>query len=236
MMQRRPNIAEKTLKYGIIGITAVILTIICDFILIGRPNSSYSFLKLGTESMNGLSQWRILVGTFGGIVVLPLQIAGLMPLYYGLRPAGKVKSFVVAFIAGHAEVIAAAFHISYAFIASGWKLYHTVMPQNIAAAEMLKSFDLYWKITIVIMSVDLILSSVLFILLIISKNTLYPKWMALLNPCFIFLYTYLIVLPIPNPIGGFVAPAFLNISTLIFFSFSTFIVYKKLKTFQQNNI
>lgn len=226
-MQRRSGIAAITLTCGLAGIIAVILTIICDFILIGRPNSSYSFLKLGTESMNGLAQSRILIGTFLGIIVLPLQIAGLIPVYYGLKPAGKIKSLIVVLTAGHAAIIAVAFHISYAFIASGWKLYHAFEPRNIAASEMLKSFDLYWKITIIIMAVDLTISSMLYILLIIRKDTLYPKWMALLNPICIWIYTYLIVLPIPFPIGGFVAPAFLNLSTLIFFTFSTFIVYKK---------
>ncbi|MDF2881468.1 MAG: hypothetical protein K0R54_2025 [Clostridiaceae bacterium] len=228
-MKRTSRMAKIFLTCGLVGILAVILTIICDFILIGRPNSTYSFLKLGTESMHGLSQWRIFLGTFLGIIVLPLQIAGLVPVYYGLKPAGKVKSLIVVLIAGHAAVMASAFHISYAFIASGWKLYHTIGPENIAASEMLKSFGFYWKTTIIIMAVDLILSSILYILLIMNKNTLYPKWMALLNPASILLYTFIMILPIPNPIGGFVAPAFLNISTLIFFTFSTFIVYVKLK-------
>lgn len=228
-MKRTSKMAKISLVCGLVGIIAVILTITCDFVLIGRPNSTYSFLKLGTESMHGLSQWRIFLGTFLGIIVLPLQIAGLIPVYYGLRSAGKIKSLIAVIIIGHAAVIASAFHISYAFIASGWKLYHTIGSENIAALEMISSFDLYWKTTIIIMAVDIILSSILYILLIMSKNTLYPKWMALLNPASIFLYTFIMILPIPNPIGGFVAPAFLNLSTLVFFTFSTFIIYIKLK-------
>ncbi|HEY5561562.1 MAG TPA: DUF6796 family protein [Clostridiaceae bacterium] len=228
-MQEKSKLAKITLTCGLIGIIAVLLTIICDFILIGKPNSTFDFLKLGTESMKGLSHWRILMGTFLGIIVIPIQILGLIPVYFGLRPAGKVKALSVVLIIGHAAVIAVAFHMSYAFIASGWNLSHTLEPGNIATVNMIKNFDLYWKITMTIMAVDLILSSLLYMFLIIRGNTLYPKWMALFNQSFIMFYTFIIILPFPNPIGGFVAPAFLNFSTLIFFIFSTTIVYKKLK-------
>jgi hypothetical protein len=228
-MQVRSRKATITLLFGLVGILAVIFTIICDFILIGKPNSTYSFLKLGTESMKGLSQWRIYIGTFLGIIVLPLQIAGLVPVYYGLKPGGKVKSIIVVLITGHAAIIAVAFHISYAFIASGWNLYNSTAVENLGASEMLKRFDLYWRITIIIMAVELLLSSILYVILILGKKTLYPKWMAFLSPICVLFYTFLLVLPIPHPLGGFLGPAFLNLSTLIFLTFSTIIVYKRLR-------
>ena len=40
-MNTKPKEAAIVLTCGSIGIIAVIITIICDFILIGRPNSSY---------------------------------------------------------------------------------------------------------------------------------------------------------------------------------------------------
>lgn len=227
-MKNKTKIAAFALKCGSAGIIAVVLTIISDFILIGRPSSSYSFLKLGTESMNGLAHWRIIIGTFLGIIVIPLQVAGLIPVYLGLKPAGKIKSLIFVIAECHSAAIAAAFHISYAFIAGSWKLYYAVGPKNAAASEMLRSFNLYWQITIIIIAVDIIISSGLYTFLVACRNTLYPKWMAFLNPLSIFLYTYLIILPIPKPAGGYVAPAFLNLSTLIFFLLSTFTVYKKL--------
>lgn len=225
-MNTKPKEASVVFICGLVGIIAVILTIICDFILIGRPNSSHSFLKLGTESMYGLSQWRIYIGTFAGILVLPLQAGGLVPFYYGLKPAGKTKALIASLVAGHAVGIAAGFHLSYAFIASGWDLFHSVKPQDAAASQMIRNFDIYWKITIVIMALDLFISSAIYIYLLIKKNTLYPKWMALLSPIFVFLYTYILVMWLPHPVGGFIAPAFLNFSTLIFFIFSTKIVHK----------
>jgi hypothetical protein len=223
---------QKTAKFvlimGLIGITGVLLTIISDFILIGRPSSSNAFFKLGTESMADLSQWRITVGAFLGIIVIPIQIVGLATIYYGLKSAGKIKAIIIVLTTAHTLMMAVAFHTSYAFIASGWNLYYELGTKDIVAEKMINRFGYYWRIIIIIMSVELILSSAYFVFLILRGNTLYPKWMALFSPFCVLLYMYPVVLIAPKPIGGFIAPAFLNLATLVFFILSTITVYKKL--------
>jgi hypothetical protein len=224
--------SQKTAKFvlimGLIGITGVLLTIISDFILIGRPSSSNAFFKLGTESMADLSQWRITVGAFLGIIVIPIQIVGLTTIYYGLKSAGKIKAIIIVLTTAHTLMMAVAFHTSYAFIASGWNLYYELGTRDLIAEKMINRFGYYWKIIIIIMSVELILSSAYFVFLILRGNTLYPKWMALFSPFCVLLYMYPVVLIAPKPIGGFIAPAFLNLATLVFFILSTITVYKKL--------
>jgi hypothetical protein len=37
------------------------------------------------------------------------------------------------------------------------------------------------------------------------------------------------IFTLPAPVGGFIAPAYFNISTMVFLSFSTAVIYKKLK-------
>lgn len=212
------------LRMGLIGIMAVILTIISDFILIGRSNSAIDFLKLGTESMAGLSQWRITVGTFLGVIAIPFQIAGLATVYYALKPAGKFKALTVVISTAHALMLAVGFHIAYAYIASGWKLYYETGASDLIVAEMMKMFDNYWLITLIIMGIEAIFSSLLYIIAIMKYETLYPKWMAFLNPVCILICVFVVMLVLPYPIGGFIAPAFLNISTLIFFTSQLLIV------------
>jgi hypothetical protein len=225
---------QKTAKFvlimGLIGIIGVLLTIISDFILIGRPSSSNAFFKLGTESMADLSQWRITVGAFLGIIVIPIQIVGLTTIYYGLKSAGKIKAIIIVLTTAHTLMMAVAFHTSYAFIASGWNLYYELGTRDLIAEKMINRFGYYWKIIIIIMSVELILSSAYFVFLILRGNTLYPKWMALFSPLCVLVYMYPVVLIAPKPIGGFIAPAFLNLATLVFFILSTITVYKKLIT------
>ena len=146
---------QKTAKFvlimGLIGIIGVLLTILSDFILIGRPSSSTAFFKLGTESMADFSQWRITVGAFLGIIVIPIQIVGLTTIYYGLKSAGVIKSIIIVLTTAHTLMMAVAFHTSYAFIASGWNLYYELGSKDLIAEKMINRFGYYWKIIIIIM-------------------------------------------------------------------------------------
>ncbi|HEX2944506.1 MAG TPA: DUF6796 family protein [Clostridia bacterium] len=214
---------------GLIGIIGVILTIASDLVLLGRPDTGYSFFELGTSSMAGIEKWRITTGTFAGVFMLPFQMAGLISLYHGLRPSGKVLPTAMLLISAHALMMGVAFHGSYAFIASGWKLFDAAGPGNKAVSGLISDFDFYWKLIIGIMVSELIISSALFILLVLKGKTLYPKWMAVFNPLCVTALMSLVILVIPSPVGGFVGPTVLNLSTLIFFVLSTALIYKKLK-------
>ena len=232
LMENKTSKADIVLALGVTGIIGVLLTILSDLILLGRPNSAYSFLILGTESMADLAQWRITAGTFIGVIALPFQIAGLISVYYGLKPSGRVMPLMVVITNAHAIIMGVAFHMSYAFIGSGWKLYYEMGPGNKITSEIVKRFDSYWKIIVIIMLTELLFSSIIYVFLIMKGNSLYPKWMAILNPLCVLICLFPVLLSLPAPIGGFIAPAYLNITTMVFLSFSTAVIYKKLK----NNI
>jgi len=202
---------------GFVGILAVSITIISDFILIGKPGSGDLFFKLGTESMAEIAQWRITVGAFLGVVALPFQVMGLLPIYYGLKPAGRVIPLIVVITNAHALLMGVAFHIAYAFIGSSWRLYYKSEPGNKITSEMVNRFDSYWKILIIIIFIEILFSSILYVMLILKGNTRYPKWMALLNQLCIAIVILPFIYILPAPIGGYIAPACLNISTMVFF-------------------
>ena len=227
-MGRKTSQVDIVRAMGTVGFIGVLLTIISDFILIGRPSNAYTFLKLGTQSMADMSQWRITVGAFLGIIVLPFQILGLMPLYHGLKPAGRILPLIVVITTAHTLIMGIAFHISYAFIGSGWKLYYNADLGNIITTEIVTRFDFYWKLLVIIMFVELLFSSIIYVVIIMKGSTIYPKWMALLNPLCVLIILFPFVFILPAPIGGFIAPAYLNITTLVFFGFTT--VFWKLKT------
>jgi hypothetical protein len=235
-MEKKTSKANIVLALGLVGIIGVLLTIISDLILLGRPNNAYSFLKLGmgTETMANIAQWRITLGSFIGVIVLPFQIAGLAAVYHGLKPAGKVMPLVVVFTNVHALIMGVAFHISYAFIGSGWKLYYGIGPGNKISSELVKQFNFYWKILVTIMLIEILFSSIFYVALILRGKTLYPKWMAILNPLCVLLFMFPIIFVIPAPVGGFIAPTYMNISTLAFLTFSTVVIYKKLKINELN--
>ena len=214
---------------SLLGMLSVLITIISDFILIGKPSTAYSFLKYGTESMWDIEPWRITAGAFIGVVALPFQLLGLIPVYFALKPAGKVLPIMAVIMNAHTLLIGVAFHISYAYIGSGWIIYHKNELTNQITTEIVSKFASYWWILAVIMVVELLLSSVIYTIVVLKGKTLFPKWMAIFNPLCIVLYTFPLVFILPAPIGGYIAPAYLNLSTLLFFIITLVVVRKKMK-------
>jgi hypothetical protein len=230
-MGEKPKVTKMILIAGLIGIIGALITVISDLVLIGKPTDALLFFKLGTESMAGLSEWRITLGTFLGVCALPFQIAGLIVVYYGLRPAGKVVSLIVVIIAAHALSMGVAFHGAYAFIGSGWRLYYQMNTHNKIVIDLISKFEFYWRIIITIMLSELTTFSILFAFIILKRKTLYPKWMSILNPLCVSLFIFPLVYIIPAPVGGFIASTYLNLCTILFFVSSTIAVYKKLEKY-----
>ena len=228
-MKKQDN-AKIVLVCGLIAITAAFLTVISDVILLGRPVSAYSFIKTSTQSMVYINDLRLLIGTFSGIIALPFQIFGLAAVYYGLKNNGKVLTMVTIFTTAHALIMGVAFHTPYVFIGTAWKTHYNLGMADIFTSILMKKFDFYWWIIAVIILAELMISSICFSYIILRKKVLFPKWMAAFNPLFISIYIYPFIAIIPAPLGGFIAPAYLNISTMIFLILSTYVVYKRIKS------
>lgn len=218
---------------SLLGMAAVLITILSDFILIGKPNSAFSFLKLQTESMWGISTFRLGLGTFVGVVVLPFQLLGLVPVYYALKPAGKLLPRAAVIVNAHTLLMGVAFHISYAYIGSGWNLHHQENAKDLTLGLM-NQYERYWMILAGIMLAELIFCSVAFSIPVIKGKTLFPRWMAFFNPIGVMIMMFPIVFILPYPIGGYIAPAYLNISTLVFFVITLKTSYGKVKE-QENH-
>lgn len=228
-MENKMSKADHVLTLGLIGIAGIILTIISDLILLGKPGNAFSFFKMGTESLADIAQWRITLGAFIGAVALPFQIAGVISVYHGLKPSGKVLPFIAVIADVHALIMGVAFHISYAFIGTVWKQHYGAGQGNQITSEILKTFDFYWRVILIIAIAELIVSSIIFVFLVMKGKTLYPKRMAFLNPLSVFLIMFPLIVIIPAPLGGFIAPTYLNASTMVFISISTTVIFKKLR-------
>ncbi|MDF2539095.1 MAG: hypothetical protein K0S76_2116 [Herbinix sp.] len=117
-----------------------------------------------------------------------------------------------------------AFHMSYGFIGSSWSYYY----ENKIPLEVVERYDFYWRILVATMLVEMIFASILYVILVLKGKSLFPKWMALCNPLFIILYVLPIIFALPAPIGGYVAPACLNLSTMVFVGLSIIVIRRNL--------
>lgn len=228
-MGKKASKANLILLLSILGMIGVFVTILSDFILIGKPASAITFFKSGTSSMWDIAPWRITTGAFVGVVVLPFQLLGLIPVYFALKPAGRILPIVAVIANAHTLLMGVAFHISYAYIGSGWRLYYKNDLQNHITIEMVNQFDFYLKLLSVIILTELIFSSAVFIIIVLKGKSLFPKWMAIFNPLGVILIILPIIFLLPYPIGGYLGPACLNIATLIFFIITLSVGYKRIK-------
>ncbi len=231
-MRKQLGEAKLVLVCGLIGILGAFLTIISDVILLGRGGNASSFFMFGTEIMGHLESWRITIGTYMGVFVLPFQIFGLATVYYGLKPAGKALSFLTVLIAAHALIMGVAYHVSYAFIGSGWMAHYGIGAGSRSLTELIGKYGFYVNLAGIIILVELLLSSIFFVMAVLKKKTLYSKWMCLFNPIFIYLIMLPLIYFIPSPLGGYIAPTYLNLSTMFFLILSTTVVFKKIKRTQ----
>lgn len=215
-MQDRSGEFNKVIRLGMIGILGVLVTTLSDFFLLGRPVSGAVFFMLSSESMVEIAHWRITFGTLLGVVSLPFEVLGLAPLYYWLKPSGKVLPIAVVIADAHALLMGVAFHMSYAFMGSGWKLYYDQGFNPKIEEGLLRHYEGYWKLLLLIVLVDLLTATMLYSIAILKRKPLFPRWMVMINP----LISVLLVLPVvyflPAPAGGYIAPAVLNIATLLF--------------------
>ena len=65
-----------------------------------------------------------------------------------------------------------------------------------------------------------LISSAVFIFMVLTGKTLYPRWMALFNPIVLLLLSFLLFAVAPE-IGKYTLPIALNVGYFIFFSLST---------------
>lgn len=214
---------------SLLGMANVLITIISDFILLGKPSSAYSFLMLGTETMWDIAPWRITAGSFIGVMALPFQLLGLVPVYVALKPAGKVLPVIALIMNAHTLLMGVAFHISYAYIGSSWTLHRSDVVTRYITSGLVDKYDSYWFILAVIMFLELLISSAIYVIIVLKGKSLFPRWMAIFNHLCVVLFVFPIILVLPYPIGGYIGPAILNISTMVYFIITLVVCYRRVR-------
>lgn len=219
---------------GFIGIIAVCVTVVSDVILLGQPTGGYAYFMNPTACMAVIPPWRIMAGVLIGILMLPFQLAGLAPVYYAMQPAGRRKQLLALIPAAHALMLGIAFHMAHAFIAEGWRLSYSFSPANAAVDAMAKGFDLYWFLLLALMLAEMLLCSGVLAVSVWMGRTRFPKWVAVCNPLCVLGVVFLVLLALPAPVGGYVAPTIMNTTSLIYMTLSLRLVNREGATKQSN--
>lgn len=226
-MTKKQIKSNKILILGLIGIFATIITAISDVFLLGRPTDAREFFMLNTKIMVYLETWRISLGTIMGIISLPFQALGLVLLYDGIREANKYVRYLIVILIGHGLTMGIAFHTSYAFIGNALKLQNSIGADNTYYVELINKFNFYWNFIIAFIAIEVLISSIFYIISVLNKKTIYPKWMAMLNPIGVLILVYLFLIVLPKPFGGYIAPAYFHIGIMFFYTILIIFHYRE---------
>ena len=97
-------------RAGIVGIVTGVALSIADISLLYSPAGGY----VSDAMLLTIPMWRLLLGHYLGVLMLPFYLIAVWHLYEGLKPGGAWLAIPVAALLGYGLAAAGAFHGSFA--------------------------------------------------------------------------------------------------------------------------
>ena len=218
------TIRKKILNTGIIAISALLLVGISDIIMLYRPTAG----NVGyADRLKEISELRIFIGALLGTLIMPLSITLAYQLWIALKNVGKIIAGITAITMAYFIALAAVLHWSFLFIGITYrKIIQNITLFNIIAED----FNTYLKIISMLVGIILLVCSIFLIIAILTKKSLYPRWMAIFNPAVIVIVIKAFIGPvIPAPIGGFFSATSITNGIFLFTILSTLVLLKAVR-------
>jgi len=200
---------------GVIGLLAAILVGAGEFLLhfdaLGR------FAEGGTyEFMLGISAERTTIGHFIGVLSAPFYIIGFWHIMKMLEPANPLVSRIAFAIMSYGIIVGAVWIGSRAAISSVVNSTSMVDPMF-----FISLYELRYENLLQVTRLAVLFFSVIFIWLVLSGRSHYPRWMALFNPILLILASFAIWMIAPV-VGVYLMPIALNVAFALLFLFSIY--------------
>lgn len=170
--------------------------------------------------MQGIEASRSSLGHFIGVLAAPLYIVGYWHLMKMLEPAHKTISKVAFGIMSYGIFMGAIWIASRASIS-------TIINDAtlVDASYLISLYELRYETLLQITRVAALVFSGIFVWLILTGKTHYPKWVAMVNPLVLILASFAIWAVLPS-IGVYLMPIALNVAFAILFAISISISHK----------
>jgi len=199
---------------GLVGLLAAVLVGTGEFLLhfdpLARYDGSYVFFEAVSEN-------RATLGHFIGVLGSPLYLFGIWHVAKMLQPASKLWSSVAFFVMSYGFIVGAIWIGSRASAAA-----LIAVGQDPTATGLLTLYDLRYETLLTVIRIAALIFSLIFVSLILTGRTAYPRWMAVFNPIILILGNFLVFMLVPA-IGKYLMPIALNVSFFIIFAISVYI-------------
>lgn len=209
-------------RAGIVGIVTGIAMSIADISLLYSAAGGYE----SDAMLLTIPLWRLLLGHYLGVLMLPFYLIALWHLYEGIKPGGAWLSIPVAALLGYGLAAGGAFHGSIAVPALIAQAGVGASPETQTVLTNLLA-NAHWFIEPLqaVVFLALIAGSIWLGAAILSGRTAYPRWFVLVNPVIVqgvLIASYVLT---PNPVSTLLLPAAASLSLLILFGFSTALLW-----------
>jgi hypothetical protein len=204
---------------GIIGLLAAVLVGTGEFLLhfdaLGRFGEGGGYLF-----MQGISAQRTTIGHFLGVLGAPLYIIGFWHIMKMLEPANPLASRIAFAIMSYGIIVGAVWIGSRAGIST--VVNGTTMTDTMTFISL---YELRYENLLQVTRLAVLLFSVIFIWLVLSGRSRYPRWMALFNPILLILASFAIWAVAPT-VGVYLMPIALNVAFAVLFLLSIYLAQK----------
>lgn len=200
---------------GVVGVLATAIMVVADLVMLYAPPRG------GTPPLQyfaaAISRDRLILGDYLGLFALPFVLAGLLHVYAGLRPAGFWLAVLPVALLGYAYVLGAAFHHGVALLVSA------VQEDAATAAPLANQF---LRPLLTVFTLTAASGAIVLFLVLLTRRTAYPAWMAWLSPLPTFALSFLLRRFGPPTFAGVLVPAGHNLAMFVFFTCSTIVLWR----------
>jgi hypothetical protein len=215
---------------GILAILGAMIYAIGDVLLLASkvnlddyPNLvRFQKLLSDAEKMVVLSHGRMIWGALLGVFATPLILTGYWQVYQGLTGANESIALITILLFGSASVIGAFVHGTFYYMGEYVQALNKVDEHSqVIIADMIGRHRKVLIITYAPVLIFIMIASILFSFLVATNKTLFPVWMAAVNPVTVTIAWLLIKRILPKLITDRLEGAGFNIAYFVFFTCTT---------------
>jgi hypothetical protein len=215
---------EKILKtnnakwFGVAGILGGVLMLLGDWLFYFDYTSGADFQP--ADIMRSFSDQRLAIGGALGPIAALLYSFGAVSIYLALKSVNQSVAFLISTLMVILFMHMGAYHVLYpvhGFISK--------VQDPVVSTTLKNQLSTLTSIIYTIEFIMGLLTTLLFFFLVLTKKTIYPKWIVIFFPTVLSLLSDLPRM-LPYPIGGIIVGSWDNGWFIIFFCISTYFLNK----------
>lgn len=211
---------------GFLGLIASLLVGTGEYLL--HYDTLARFSAGGYDFLKGIPESSSTLGHFFGVFGATLYPIGCFHLYQMLKPANSKAAFAVFLIGTFGFIVGAVWIGSRASIAALMQL-----PETEGIAHLIALYDLRYETLLQVIRITTLIISGIFIWLVLTGRSHYPKWMAIFNPIVLLVANFILFAVMPS-LGKHTMPIALNVAFFIVFALSLFFAPKHVSSNASN--